>query len=59
MSLKPWQVWGFDHLSREPVAGFDHSLCKKKLPNVQTEQTVKHSFEILNHSVPRDLLNTA
>ena len=36
MSLKQSQVRGIDHLSRKPVAVFDHLLSKEMFPNVQS-----------------------
>jgi len=36
-SLKHRQAQGIDHLSRKHVSAFDHPLCKKMLPNVQSE----------------------
>jgi len=42
MPLKHWQVWGINHLSREPVPVFGHLLCKEMLANIQSEAALNH-----------------
>lgn len=54
MPLECSQVWGINHLTREPGTVFDHYCGKEIFPNIQSESPLMQFCAIPKHAVNDD-----